>query len=112
MCGACPGGGVLSEGTLYLALRIAPARTAKIFSNLTGDRLRIGALGDTWSVGLPTGGMVVVTSFEQLVTTCAPYVSATGLRAARARLDSQPDEGLQFILDRVESTLGRPQIAG
>lgn len=100
MCGACPGGGRLSEGTLFLAQRISPARTAHLVSELTGDRLRIAVLGDGWSVGLPTGGMSVAGDFEALVRVCAPFASADGFAAVAARLEESQDPCIAYILDR------------
>lgn len=103
MCGACPGGGKLSAGTLFLAERLSPARTTRLVTELTGDRLRIAPLGDGWSVGLPTGGMSVASDFETLVRVCGPYVRPDGLAAARARVAAAPPaEGaaIAFIVER------------
>lgn len=99
MCGACPGGGRLSEGTLFLAQRLSPARTAQLVSALTGDRLRVTPLGDGWSVGLPTGGMSAVSDFEGLVRTCGPYVRADALSTLEATLEESSDPGISYILE-------------
>lgn len=102
MCGACPGGGRLSEETLFLAQRVPPARTARTLSELTGGRLRIEALGDGWSVGFPTGGLMVAGSFEELVRFCAPYADAARTAAAREAIADAPDEAVEFVLHRLE----------
>ncbi|WP_449279353.1 hypothetical protein [Leucobacter sp. GX0328] len=103
MCGACPGGGRLSAGTLFLAQRFSPARTAQLVSELTGDRLRIAPLGDGWSVGLPTGGMTVAADFETLVRVCASFVRADrrdDVRARAAMAHSAESAGIVYILER------------
>lgn len=99
MCGACPGGGRLSEATIRLAQLLPPARTALLVSELTGDRLRISVLGDGWSVGLPTGGMSIASDVEGLVHHCAPYVRAERRAAVEARLRGRPDAGVAALLE-------------
>ena len=99
MCGACPGGGRLSDGTLFLAGMLSPARTAQLIERLTGNRLRVSPFGDGWTVHLPTGGMHAVLSFEELVHRSVPYVRAEQLAAARAELIERPDAGKEYVLD-------------
>lgn len=100
MCGACPGGGRLSDETLALAQLLSPMRTAALVAELTDDRLRLSPLGDGWSVGLPTGGMSVVTDVEGLVRMSAPFVRADRLAAVQERLAARPDRGVAYLLAR------------
>lgn len=98
MCGACPGGGRLSDETLALAQLLSPMRTAALVAELTGGRLRISSLGDGWSVALPTGGMSVVTDFEGLVRMSKPFVRADRLEGVQERLVARPDRGVAYLL--------------
>jgi hypothetical protein len=73
MCGACPGGSRLSEATVFLGLRSAAGRGARLLEELTRGRLRITRFGDGWTVVAPTGGMRTSTSFEEVALWCVPF---------------------------------------
>lgn len=107
MCGACPGGGRLTDDTRFLAHRLSPTRTAQFVAGLTGDRLRISQLGDGWSVSLPTGNLVAATDFESLVRHCAPYVRADAVSEAHDAVEAgviaagDAADAMNFILERL-----------
>lgn len=99
MCGACPGGGRLSEATVFLGLRSSADRGARLLAGLTGGRIRIVRFGDGWTVTAPTGGMRTSRSFEEVVEWCAPFldVAAAGALADRGRRDG--DEIVSFVAE-------------
>ncbi|WP_053382869.1 hypothetical protein [Leucobacter celer] len=105
MCGACPGGASLSEATVFLGVRGATARAGRLLQSLTGDRIQVAVFGDGWSVRLPTGGLTVANSFEEVVERCGPYIDLRAL--ARLRQWCPADEVADLVVGAAAAALSR-----
>lgn len=105
MCGACPGGGRLSEATVFLGLRSAVGRGAALLSELTEGRLRVAGFGDGWTVAAPTGGMRTSQTFEEVVDWCAPLFDATAVAQLADRGRSDGDEVVAFVAEAARNAL-------
>lgn len=103
MCGACPGGARLSEATTRIGLARAADRAGRFLARLTGERLRIEAFGDGWSLAAPTGGLRVYRAFEDLVSACAPRLDPERIAAARAECADADDSVRDLVLRLAEA---------
>lgn len=107
MCGGCPGGAQLSARTRAVLGHLPGDIAARSVVALTRSRVQVGAIGNGWSVRLPTGSMLVAAGVEELAAAVRPYLDLGELQAATRRLRAAPRAGMSELLDALnEAVLG------